>query len=295
MIKLTFKNKYFMKSKKFLFISACVLLAIGFSACKKDGAKTGSDEVTTTLELSGDQAISDNTNADAEYILNEAAVNNNFAGNSPVGITSTMNVLGCSAVTVTPLQGFPKTIVIDFGSGTGCTPADGIVRSGKINVTLSDSLRKSGSVATMTFDNYYVGGFKKEGTITWTNTSQAGIKSWERVCTGGKITAPGGRYWLHSGTQDVVQTEGASTPFNLLDDVFSTTGSATVTNSAGVSRTAEITSALEKKVICANIDEGSIKITGPNHYAVIDYGDGTCDREASISIDGSNPITFLLR
>ncbi len=284
-----------MKSKNFLLGFAWVSLVVAFSACKKDGTKTTSDEVTTTVELSGDQAISDNTNADAEYILNEAAVNNNFAGNTPTGITSTMNVLGCSAVTVTPLQGFPKTIVIDFGSGTGCTPADGIVRSGKINVMLSDSLRKSGSVATMTFDNYYVGGFKKEGTITWTNTSQAGTKSWERQCTNGKITAPGGRFWLHSGTQDVVQTDGVSTPFNLLDDVFSTTGTATVTNSAGVSRTAEITSALEKKVICANIDKGSIKITGPNHYAIIDYGSGSCDNEATISIDGSNPITFLLR
>ena len=56
-----------------------------------------------------------------------------------------------------------------------------------------------------------------------------------------------------------------------------------------------ITSALEKKVLCDNIDKGTIKITGPNHYAIIDYGDGSCDREATISIDGSNPITFLLR
>ena len=100
----------------------------------------------------------------------------------------------------------------------------------------------------MTFVNYYVSGFKKEGTITWTNTSQGGMKSWERKCVDGKITAPNGRYWLHSGTQDVVQTEGSSTPFNLLDDVFSTTGSHTVTNAAGKTRTSEITEALEKKV-----------------------------------------------
>ena len=44
-------------------------------------------------------------------------------------------------------------------------------------------------------------GFKKEGTITWTNTSQGGVKSWNRTCADGKITAPGGRYWLHSGRQ----------------------------------------------------------------------------------------------
>lgn len=281
-----------MKSKNFLMVFACISLVAAFSACKKDGAKTTSDEITTTVELSGDQAISDNTNADAEYILNEAAVNNNFAGNTPTGITSTLNILDCPTVTVSS-GAFPKTISIDFAGG--CVSASGITRSGKINVMLSDSLRKSGSVATMTFDNYYVGGFKKEGTITWTNTSQQGTKSWTRQCTDGKITAPGGRFWLHSGAQTVVQTDGVSTPFNLLDDVFSTTGSATVTNSADVSRTAEITSALEKKVLCDNIDKGTIKITGPNHYAIIDYGDGSCDREATISIDGSNPITFLLR
>ena len=200
-----------------------------------------------------------------------------------------MNLLSCASVTVSA-GNFPKTIVIDFGTGSGCTPTDGVIRSGKINITLSDSLRKSGSVAVMTFDNYHVSGYKKEGTITWTNTTQNGIKSWERKCENGKITAPDGHFWLHSGTQDVAQTEGSDTHLNLLDDVFSYTGSATVTNSSGVSRTATIINALEKKVTCADIDKGTIKIQGPNHYATIDYGAGTCDKVATISIDGGTAI-----
>ena len=184
-----------------------IFIVAGSSSCKKDSPAKSSDEVVATIELSGDQAISDNLNADAENVLNEAAVSNDFAGNTPVGITETMNILGCATVTVSP-GAFPKTIVIDFG--TGCTPTNGtVLRSGKINITLSDSLRKSGSVAVMTFDNYYVGGFKKEGTITWTNTSQGGVKSWTRACTDGKITTPNGRYWLHSGSQNVTQTAGS--------------------------------------------------------------------------------------
>lgn len=286
-----------MNLKNYLIACLAISVMATVSSCKKDSAtKSPSDEIAATIEISGDQAISDNLNADAENVLNEASVDNNFAGsevNGQTNVTVTMNVLSCASVTVS--QGaFPKTIVIDFG--TGCTPQNGTIsRSGKINVTLSDSLRKSGSVAVMTFDNYFVGGFKKEGTITWTNTSQGGIKSWTRVCTGGKITAPGGRYWLHSGSQTVIQTEGSATPFNLDDDVFTLTGSHTVTTSAGVSRTSEIILPLEKKVSCDNIDKGSIKTSGPNHYAVIDFGDGSCDRNATISIDGSNPIQFLLR
>jgi len=279
-----------MKLKNYLLAFAAMSVVTCLYSCKKDSSST-SDEVETTYELSGDQAISENLNSDAEYVLNEAAVENDFSGGRTTNITETMNVLNCPNVTVS--QGFPKTILIDFGAG--CTSNNGVTRSGKLHITLSDSLRKSGSVAVMTFDNYHVSGFKKEGTITWTNTSQGGIKSWERVCVDGKVTAPGGKQWSHSGTQNVVQTAGSSTPFNLLDDVFSITGSHTVTNPAGKTRTCEITEALEKKVVCDNIDMGKLKIQGPNHYAVIDFGDGTCDRIATITVDGKTPRTILLR
>ena len=280
-----------MKLKNFLIAFAALSVVAGFSSCKKDSSSASSDEIATTFELGGDQAITDNLNSDAEYVLNEAAVDKNFEGERTTNVTQTMNVLSCAKVTANP--GFPKIITIDFG--TGCTSSNGVTRSGIINVTLSDSLRTPGSVAVMTFTNYYVSGFKKEGTVTWTNTSQGGMKSWERKCVDGKITAPNGRYWLHSGIQNVVQTEGSSTPFNLLDDIYSVTGSHTITNAAGKTRTCKITEALEKKVICENIDMGKIEIQGPNHTAVVDFGDGTCDRIATITIDGNAPRTILLR
>lgn len=284
-----------MRIKTFLIALAVITFNMAVTSCKKNNTGSTSDsEIQTTIDLSTDQAISDNLNADAENVLGEAAVDNNFSGSTPVGVTGTMGLLNCAQVTVSS-GAFPKTIKIDFGAGTNCTPTDGVVRSGVINITLSDSLRHSGSTAVMTFDNYYVSGFKKEGTITWTNTTQNGIKSWERKCENGKITAPGGHYWLHSGTQDVTQTSGSDTPFNLLDDVFSYSGSATVTNSSGASRTATILNPLERKVICVNIDKGTIKVQGPNHYATIDYGDGACDRQATVSIDGGTAITILLR
>lgn len=283
-----------MKLKNFLLSAAVIATAAGFTSCKKDANSSSSPEIESTFEIAGNLAISDNLNSDAEYVLNEAAIDNNFAGNTPVNASSSLDVLGCATVTVTPLQGFPKVITIDFG--TGCSEnVGGITRSGKIMVALSDSLRKSGSVAVMTFDNYFVSGFKKEGKLTWTNTSQGGTRSWERKCEEGKITAPGGRYWFHEGTQNVVQTRGAATPFNLLDDVYSITGGNTVINSEGKSRTSTITEALEKKVICANIDMGKIKIEGLNHYAILDFGDGSCDNVATISINGNTPRTISLR
>lgn len=283
-----------MKLKNLLPAFAAVVL-IGFASCKKTDSTSDSSEYESTFELSADQGIADNLTQDANDILNEVTSDKNLQGSGFIfDPNQSQNFVSCAAVTVTPASGFPKTIIIDFGAN-GCTSQSGVTRSGIISVNLTDSLRHSGSVATMTFSNYYVSGWKKEGTITWTNTSANGIKSWNRVCTDGRITAPGGvRYWLHSGSQVITQTAGSSTP-SPLDDVFTITGSSSVTNAAGINRTATILTPLQKKFICSNIDSGTVKIQGPNHYATINYGDGTCDNIATISIDGRPERTFQLR
>ncbi|MBL0144459.1 MAG: hypothetical protein IPP48_00475 [Chitinophagaceae bacterium] len=84
---------------------------------------------------------------------------------------------------------------------------------------LTDSVRNPGSVATITFDNYYVNSFKKEGIITWTNTSTATVRSWNRRVVDGKITAPNGNFWLHTANLTFTQTAGINTPLNITDDV----------------------------------------------------------------------------
>ncbi|HMU08911.1 MAG TPA: hypothetical protein PKC54_02825 [Ferruginibacter sp.] len=281
-----------MKIKQLLPVFAAITLAIGFNSCKK-ADNSSSDEIETTFELSGDQAIADNLSEDANDMFMQVAVEQNVAGgNFAPGTGGTVdNFIPCATVTVTPQTGFPKTIVIDFG--TACV-FNGVTRSGKINIVITDSVRKPGSQATMTFTNYFVNFYKVEGNIVWTNTSTPGTRSWTRVTTNGKITAPNGNYWLHSGTKAVTQIAGVSTP-TWIDDEFTITGNHTVTNSAGRTRTGTILTALHKKTACANIDQGTLKVEGPNHYAIIDFGNGTCDNLATISIDGRPPRTIILR
>ncbi|MBC7886414.1 MAG: hypothetical protein H7Z13_00890 [Ferruginibacter sp.] len=281
-----------MKTKNLVIAIAVASFLIGFTSCKKDDSATKA-EMETTFELSTDQAVADNLTEDANDIYIEAATEQGLVGETPATPFESMGILGCASVTVTPLIGFPKTIKIDFG--TGCTSGNGIFRKGIIRITLSDSLRKTGSTSVLTFDGYYVNGFKKEGIITWTNNSTATIKGWQRKVENGKITAPSGVYWLHSGIKTVVQTAGYATPRNLLDDIFSITGNSSVTNANGVTRTSTIIDPLQKKTICENITKGSIQLSGPNHTALIDFGNGDCNNIATISINGGTPRTILLR
>ena len=284
-----------MKSNSFL-LAILAFSIIAFSSCKKDKTTEDTTEIETTFELSANEGVAENLTQDAQEVLNEAAVSNNFSGSGFVaGVEGTTGILSCATVTVTPLSGFPKNIIIDFAT-LGCTSPNGVLRRGKINVTLSDSLRRSGSVATMNFDNYFVGIHKKEGTITWTNTSTAAQKSWTRVCVNGKIiNTLNGKYWLHAGTQNIVQTAGNLTPLNLTDDEFSITGNRTVTNAAGNTRVGTVLAALQKKTSCDYIDKGTYRIQGPNHVAIIDFGDGICNDKATISIDGRPQREFTLR
>ncbi|MBK7884405.1 MAG: hypothetical protein IPJ81_11925 [Chitinophagaceae bacterium] len=146
-----------MNPKKF--IIAATAAAIVLTSCKKDESDTTNNEIEATFELSGDQAVADNLTEDANNILMEAAADKGLLGSKVSETLESTNVLGCATVNVTPLQGFPKNISIDFGAG--CTSQNGITRKGKINIVLSDSVRKTGSTAILTFDGYYVQGFKK--------------------------------------------------------------------------------------------------------------------------------------
>ena len=283
-----------MKPKKLLPVLALAFFAIAYTSCKKDDTKPSNEptEIENTCTLTTDQAIADNLTDDANDVMMQVADEKGLTGNFTAAPPTTTNDFLCATVTVTPQNGFPKTVIIDFG--TGCTAPNGITRRGIIRIVLSDSLRVPGSTSVMTFENYFVNNYKKEGTITWTNTSTANIRSWRRVIVNGKITAPDGRFWMHNGIKEIAQTEGLSTPHNPFDDVFRITGHSTVTNSTGHSRTATIIEPLEKKGNCHNIDKGRIKFEGPNHFAILDYGNGVCDNIATITIDGQAPHTILL-
>jgi len=279
-----------MTKKKLTTLMLSGLLLIGFSSCKKDKSELGT-EIETTFDLSGKQAISENLTEDANNLLNEVTETAGLTGAREPLISN--GTTTCAAVSISG-GAFPKTITLDFGTA-GCSSGNSpIVRRGIITIVLSDSLRKPGTTATMTFNNYYVNNYKKEGTITWTNTSTPGTRSWRRVVTNGRVTAPNGNIWQHTSDKSVTQTEGLSTPRNLLDDGFTITGNAQTTNPAGNTRTSTIIIPLHKKVICDHIDMGSIQFQGPNHTALLDFGNGTCDNIATITINNNTPRTITL-
>ena len=285
-----------MKSFKIISYAILGIMLIAQTACKKDN-NTGTNDSDTSYDLSSKQAISENLTEDVNNLVFTTIDDKNFSFKNYNNGSVDNGLPPCATVTVT--GGIPKVITINFGSG--CTDTFGIFRSGIIQISLSDSVRNYGSTATVTFNNYHVNRFKKEGTIIWTNltaNTATTTRTWSREVQNGRITdTTDYRYWLHSGTRTVTQYVGVGTPRTRYDDrykIYNGTGS--VTNTAGVTMTTSIVDTLFKSFLCPHIDKGTIRFDRSGHYAILDYGNGTCDNIATVTIDGntSNPRTVIL-
>jgi len=272
------------------------------TGCKKDSNNSPSNQAnddSTAANMSGSSAISDNAYNDVLQIAIEGGSDNNIAymvSQASRGTVETNGAHGavtvngvtsftCAAYTLTPadLSTFPKTLVVDFGSG--CTSDDGITRKGKITYILSGKVLMPGTTISATFQNYSVFGYQLEGTYAVTNTSTQSAVSFTTKTTGGKITFPNAVYYNYSGDKTITMTAGMSTPSDLTDDVYSITGSNNFSSSTGNTLTVSITTALSKSYICHNVGSGVISFTYNNKInGTLDFGNGTCDNQATITV-----------
>ena len=291
-------------------LAAMLLLSILFiiSGCKKEQ----SDLSPAEAQAFGQATAASDAEADATY---DDVFDNVMGVNAEVGIggtgifgqrniqygeeiisgvDGTDSVPPCVTVTITrlsPPAAFPVKVVIDFG--TGCTGRDGRLRKGKIITVYTGRMIVPGSVAETTFDGYYVNDIKVEGHHRIENKSTQQQWIFGITVRDGKLTRPNGNYTQWNTTRTITQVEGNGTPLFPLDDVFSIKGESngTVKVDSVLYQWAARTltdNPLIKKFACRWIVKGKIAIRRSNSdVAVIDYGNGSCDNKATITINGT--------
>lgn len=307
-----------MKKAQFITVLSAGLFGIAalFTACQKNSNSPSSgdnvsaqDQLTLQASATADDA-SDNayndvfTNAmgaDADAGLGAgigvflAAPGN--AGTPVSSFGAGVDSVGhCYTVTVDPQTAgvFPKTVTINFG--TGCTGKDGHIRRGKVIAVYTGRMRTAGSTATVTLDGFYIDSVKVEGTMKVENNSTAAGLAFTVTITNGKLTSPSGDYVAVDRTHTWTQTAGSDTPLNPADDVYNVTGSSSGTASvSGIvfQWTTEITKPVVRKMSCRWRVSGQVTVTRNSKTAVIDYGNGDCDNQATVTI-GSKVFNITL-
>lgn len=195
----------------------------------------------------------------------------------------------CATITVTPNDTtYPKTITIDFGSG--CICADGKFRKGAVILHLTAPLRRSGSVLTITFRDYYLNRAHIEGTKIISNLSENGNIKFTVQVVNSAVTFPNGRGWQYSGLKYVAQVEGGSTPI-VRDDVYKVEGRSQTVFNNGPTVVLNTETPLIKKVACPWISNGTLKIKINDRILFLDYGapsNGDCDNKALLTWNNGN-------
>ena len=107
-----------------------------------------------------------------------------------------------------------------------------------------------------------------------------------------QITYTGGTVITREGTRvrELVAGDGTAT---LLDNQYSVTGTWVTTFPTATQNTI-VTSPLLVKLTCAHIVQGTLQITRNSNDLVFDYGSGTCDNLATLSINDGTEITITL-
>ncbi|OSZ73632.1 hypothetical protein CAP36_16620 [Chitinophagaceae bacterium IBVUCB2] len=271
-------------------------------SCQKENSQDPAEEQEASI-------VSSEADAEAEIVFNEVFDEtvgvNNEVGMEGIGSLDRVNPNPCYTVTVTRLNPpdlFPVKVVIDFGS-TPCRGLDGHYRRGKIITVYTGRLLNAGSIATTTFDGFYVDTIRVEGTHKIENTSASNLTRQFTVdVTNARLTKPSGNFVEWNNHKVITQLEGLATPFVPLDDVFKIEGSANGRVQRGrlvVAWESNIIEPLFKRFNCRWIVRGKVRTVRRNTnaagpwVAVLDFGNGTCDNLAVVTINGvSRQITL---
>lgn len=237
------------------------------------------DVVTQSSEQSGVSTVS--------YTTATTTRINNLASNS-------FTALSCAQVSITPKDTttFPKTMIIDYG--TGCTATNGITRKGSLSVTLTGKLRNPGTTVTVTFNNYSVNGYLLAGTYSFTPVAgSGGGVNYNITISNGSITYPSGAVYAYSATETFTQTAGIGTS-TVTDDTYNISGNFSYSGN-GNNITGTITNPLVRTADCPNITSGTISFTYKNLNGILDFGSGTCDNVATMTVGRTTSDVTLPR
>lgn len=289
-----------MKCKVIRFIPAGALLCLALASCKKNDQPMPSSSqaaVSPSLLLATTNTI----------VAAGSEQNNDLAEVMGSNIVAGGDSTNCRVVTYNPVRtAFPHLTTIDFGNG--CTGPDGFTRSGKKFITVYADWKTAPAgtlISETTFGNFYIDSVNISGnTKTYIDTATSPGPLALKVVTEKTITDSKGNTSTYTAASYWLQTAGDSTTTRK-DNVYRITGSASGTEVLGDSLSVSWTSAIDpgnpviKMGDCIFRSQGTVLITMnvdgmSKMYETLDYGNGTCDDMATLSINGNTPQQVTL-
>jgi len=182
---------------------------------------------------------------------------------------------------------FPKKMSIDFGT-TGFTDKRGNVLKGKIYVTISNRMSVTGSSRKVEYSNFFINDNAVKGSKTVTYKGDPGSKPTWSIVAKDTIVRTDGTTVIWNSDRTRTRTSNNGTPLIYWDDVYAITGSSSGINAKGVAYTMQIDATKQLTTVGGFrfFVSGAVLITSDKRTALLDYGDGTKDAIATLTING---------
>jgi hypothetical protein len=280
-----------------------IAMVLVFASCTED--KDSADLTNTEVEVATDDAFADVTFEDVDGLVEDVIADlseNNYETNQLKSgdVSEQYESLQIDS-SQAGFSGFPKTVTIDFGEGYTIILPDGdtIVKSGKILITVTNPFWISGAQRIINFEKYTVNGVLVEGTRTITNTSD-----YANMKIQADVTLQNGRLTVNDTlqyTRESSRTREWIRAATWMDDVILVTiHNTSGKNFQGYNYSRATTEPL-KLMRCSNfryrwtIVEGTVDCDYNGKYYNLSYGNGNCDRAATITNENGESRTFRYR
>ena len=269
--------------KTLKFYSIALLLLVLISACDNQVSEIqNNDELDVKSE-----AFSESLFEDTESLTTIISLANDAAlGGRSASIDDKL----CDATVIDFLKNDSAdadSIIVDFGS-SGCIDRKGNIRKGTITIIFTGDRKIS---HTVIFNDFSLNGRLIEGTRT-VNLSTLLPPTATITLEGGKITWPDNSFATREASHTRIYNINLQNP-EAETIVIAQGGSATGTNRKGKTYSVEITSDIVFKRGCTELPifipvSGTKVIQVGTKTITIDYGDGSCDNKATITINGES-------
>jgi hypothetical protein len=282
-----------MKTTKLILGLALVLMT--FSCNKEDNnSAVNAEDAKASAQI-------DAMNDDVSNVVEEQETNTyDDATNGRAMDSGSSKLTTCATITRVPAFGTPITVgqtvtkTIDYG--TGCTLNNGNVLSGIITISFVFQPEATSHTITYTFNNFYHNAIKFEGTKTFTRVMMSTVANPDvhpvvTMVMDLTVTLPNGNVYTREGERVREIIEGYGTE-SWTDNIYKITGSWVTTGPNG-EQTSTITTPLHVKMSCVAVNKplivsGVITIVRNGNTATLDYGDGTCDNLAVLTVNGND-------
>ena len=256
-----------------------------FTSCSEDENNT---ELETNEDLTAMQtkqaADTDEVSTGAFNIIETAYVEIEEQGGRMTSLFP-----DCVTITITSENGF-TFITLDFG--LGCELNNGNIVSGKIHISYGP-IQNGTRTINYSFEDFIFNNKEIEGGGTIFREHSNAIGNPQSTFHKNiVVTFPEGLVATVDGTRVREWVEGVGSG-TWMDNVYLVTGNWTIEFSTGHSRSALVTEALRREATCHYFVSGLLEITRNETTGVLNYGDGTCDNIAILTVNGKEYIIIL--